>query len=56
VASNDQVIPPDVERTFARRMKATTVEVASSHVAYVSHPQETAQLFGAAAKGAAAPH
>ena len=28
---------------FASRMGATTVEVASSHVAMVSHPDETAR-------------
>lgn len=52
VAANDQVIPPAVERTFAKRMKAVTVEAASSHVAYVSHPEETAKLIEDAAKGA----
>jgi len=36
VAQNDQAIPPDVERMFAGRMGATTVEVPSSHVAMVS--------------------
>jgi pimeloyl-ACP methyl ester carboxylesterase len=35
VATQDQAIPPDAERQFARRMGATTVEVASSHVAMV---------------------
>jgi pimeloyl-ACP methyl ester carboxylesterase len=56
VAADDQVIPPDVQRSFARRMEATTSEVASSHVAYVSHPQETARMIADAAKavGAAA--
>ena len=38
VATNDEAIPPDAERMFAERMGATTVEVASSHVAMVSHP------------------
>lgn len=52
VAADDKVIPPDAERTFAKRMKATTVEVASSHVAYVTHPAETAKLIEAAAVGA----
>src|ERR1700722_12751302 len=35
VATNDQAIPPDAERSFAKRMGATTVEIASSHVAMV---------------------
>jgi pimeloyl-ACP methyl ester carboxylesterase len=50
VASQDQAIPPDAERLFASRMGATTVEVPASHVAMVSHPNEVAQLIGAAAQ------
>ena len=38
VAEGDQAIPPDVERLFAQRMKATVEEIESSHVAMVSHP------------------
>jgi len=53
VSSNDQIIPPDVERMYAKRMKATTEEVAGSHVAFVSHPDIAAHLIEAAAKGAA---
>jgi hypothetical protein len=34
---------------FAQRMGATTVEVASSHVAMVSHPDEVVKLIKAAA-------
>jgi pimeloyl-ACP methyl ester carboxylesterase len=52
VSSNDQIIPPDVERTYAKRMKATTEEVAGSHVAYVSHPDVAAHIIEEAAKGA----
>ena len=51
VATDDQAIPPDVEREFAKRMGATTVEVAASHVAMVSHPDEVAGLIETAAKG-----
>ncbi|MGF7237441.1 MAG: alpha/beta fold hydrolase [Frankia sp.] len=50
VATQDQAIPPDAERQFAARMSATTVEVASSHVAMVSHPQEVTQLIKTAAE------
>ncbi|MGA2831210.1 MAG: alpha/beta hydrolase [Streptosporangiaceae bacterium] len=50
VAENDEAIPPDAERQFAARMGATTVEVPSSHVAMVSHPDEVTQLIKAAAK------
>jgi hypothetical protein len=34
---------------FAGRMGATTIEVPSSHVAMVSHPDEVAQLIETAA-------
>ena len=30
---------------MAKRANATTVEVNSSHVAYMSHPKETAKLI-----------
>ena len=43
VAENDEAIPPDAERQFAQRMGATTVEVASSHVAMVSHPGDVVE-------------
>jgi pimeloyl-ACP methyl ester carboxylesterase len=49
VATEDQAIPPDAERSFATRMGATTIEVASSHVAMVSHPGEVADLIAQAA-------
>ena len=50
VATNDEAIPPDAERLFAKRMGATTVEVPSSHVAMVSHPDEVTSLIEKAAK------
>jgi pimeloyl-ACP methyl ester carboxylesterase len=50
VAANDEAIPPPAERQFAARMGATTVEIASSHVAMVSHPDDVTQLIEAAAK------
>jgi pimeloyl-ACP methyl ester carboxylesterase len=50
VAGNDQAIPPDAERLFAKRMGATTVEVASSHVAMVSHPEDVVKLIETAAE------
>ena len=45
VAERDEVIPPDAERLFAQRMGATTVEIPSSHVVMVSHPDEIADLI-----------
>ena len=55
VADGDQAIPPDAERQFAKRMGATTVEVASNHLAMVSHPDEVAKLIGTAANAVAVP-
>ncbi len=52
VAADDQAIPPDAERLFAKRMGATTIEVPSSHVAMVSHPEEVARLIETAAQPA----
>jgi pimeloyl-ACP methyl ester carboxylesterase len=52
VATEDQAIPPDAERMFAQRMGATTVEVPSSHVAMVSHPDDVVSLIHAAAQAA----
>ncbi|MFZ0032952.1 MAG: alpha/beta hydrolase [Candidatus Cybelea sp.] len=49
VAQNDQVIPPDAERRFAKRMGADTVELPSSHVAMVSHPDDVCKLVETAA-------
>jgi pimeloyl-ACP methyl ester carboxylesterase len=50
VATDDQALPPDAERLFATRMGATTVEIPSSHVAMVSHPDEVARLIETAAE------
>src|ERR1700749_207726 len=49
VASEDRSINPEQERMMAKRAKARTVEVKSSHVAYLSHPKETAKLIEEAA-------
>ena len=48
VATNDEAIPPDAERQFAKRMGATTVEVPSSHVPMVSHPKDVVELIESA--------
>jgi len=53
VATEDRSINPDQERMMAKRAKATTVEVKSSHVAYMSHPKETAKLIEEAAASVA---
>jgi pimeloyl-ACP methyl ester carboxylesterase len=48
VATDDEAIPPDVERLFAQRMGATVVEVPSSHLAMVSHPKDVVELIQSA--------
>jgi pimeloyl-ACP methyl ester carboxylesterase len=50
VADGDQAIPPAAQRQWAPRMGATTVEVATNHVAMVSHPDEVLQLIKTAAQ------
>ena len=52
VATADRSINPDQERMMAKRAKAKTVEVNASHVAYMSHPKETAKLIEEAATSA----
>jgi pimeloyl-ACP methyl ester carboxylesterase len=52
VAQNDEAIPPDVERQFAKRMDATVIEIAAGHLAMVSHPDEVADLVRTAARSA----
>ena len=52
VASKDRSINPEQERMMAKRAKAKTVEVPSSHAAYLSHPKETVKLIEEAATGA----
>jgi pimeloyl-ACP methyl ester carboxylesterase len=52
VATNDGTIPPATERFMAHRAGATTVEVPSSHVAMMSHPDAVANLIVSAANTA----
>jgi pimeloyl-ACP methyl ester carboxylesterase len=54
VATNDEAIPADVERLFAKRMGATTVEVESGHVAMISHPDDVTKLIEEAAQSVSA--
>jgi len=56
ITQNDEALPPDAQRQLAARMNAATVEIPSSHVAMISHPQEVAELIetAAAAVGATA--
>ena len=52
VATADRSINPDQERMMAKRANAKTIEVNASHVAYMSHPKETAKLIEQAATSA----
>jgi len=52
VSENDSLIPPDVERMFAKQINATTISIPSSHASPLSHPNEVAQLILNATKGA----
>src|SRR5260370_26639370 len=45
VATDDQALPPDAQRLFARRMGATTVEVPWTHGAMVSHSDHVVHLI-----------
>ena len=50
VATEDHAINPDLERFYAKRMKAHTTEVKSSHVMYISHPADVARVIEEAAR------
>jgi pimeloyl-ACP methyl ester carboxylesterase len=50
VAKNDRTVHPDMERFVAKRMGATTTEVASSHVPMLSHPDLVIDIIRTAAK------
>jgi pimeloyl-ACP methyl ester carboxylesterase len=53
VATNDEAIPPDAERMFAKRMGASTIEVPAGHLAMVSHAADVVRMIEAAANVAA---
>jgi len=50
VANDDQAINPELQRMFAQRMNATTRDVKSSHVPFVSNPSTVASIIGEAAE------
>ena len=56
VADGDQAIPPEAQRVWAPRMGATTVEVATNHVAMVSHPEDVLTLIETAAQAVPVAH
>jgi pimeloyl-ACP methyl ester carboxylesterase len=52
VASQDRTVHPELERFVAKRMGATTVEVASSHVPMLSNPSLVLDVIRKAANAA----
>ena len=50
VSARDETTTPDLERFLAKRMKATTIELPSSHVSMISHPKEITALIVQASK------
>jgi pimeloyl-ACP methyl ester carboxylesterase len=50
VSANDRTTSPELERFLAKRMGAKTIELQSSHVSMISHPDEIANLILEAAK------
>ena len=53
VSRQDRALNPDLERFYAKRMKATTSEIDASHVAFISHPKVVAKLIEQAATATA---
>jgi pimeloyl-ACP methyl ester carboxylesterase len=50
VGAQDHTVHPELERSAAKRMKATTVELASSHVPMLSQPHAVPDVIRDAAK------
>jgi pimeloyl-ACP methyl ester carboxylesterase len=45
VSTEDRTINPELERFMAKRMGARTIELKSSHVSLISHPDEISRLI-----------
>jgi pimeloyl-ACP methyl ester carboxylesterase len=52
VAANDRTVNPELERFVSKRMKATTIELASSHVPMLSQPAAVLDVIRKAAAAA----
>jgi pimeloyl-ACP methyl ester carboxylesterase len=50
VSTEDRTIDPDLERFLAKRMGAKTIELPSSHLGLISHPDEITALILEAAR------
>ncbi len=44
VTKRDNVVSPELQRFFAKRMNAKTTEVDASHASFISQPQETIKI------------
>ena len=49
VSKSDKAISPDLERFMAKRIKAKTTEIESSHVVMLSHPAAVLAIIEEAA-------
>ncbi len=49
VSTEDRMIPPDAQRSMAKRAGSEVVEVKGSHAVYVSQPEAVADLIERAA-------
>jgi pimeloyl-ACP methyl ester carboxylesterase len=45
VSTNDRTTSPDLERFLAKRMHAKTIELESSHLSLISHPDQITNLI-----------
>ena len=50
VSTRDETTSPDLERFLAQRMQARTIELPSSHLSMISHPQAITDLIMSAAR------
>jgi len=50
IANDDQTVSPELQYFMSNRMGATTMVLASSHVAMISHPKEVLEQIRAAAR------
>ena len=51
VSTEDRMIPPDAQRSMAKRAGSEVVEIKGSHAVYVSQPEAVADLIERAANG-----
>ena len=54
VATDDRMIPPDAQRSMARRAGATVAEEAGSHAIHVSRPERVVAVIKQAAESVSA--